>query len=83
MIQIEMRVAQALSMPGNWPKPYKPSSPVTFKVELATPDRTNDFKGRAGDFYCDDLLLRELPFLAQAPSALANGLFHGQQLKRT
>src|SRR5439155_18919001 len=35
---IEMRVAQSLSM-RNWPKPYKPSSPVTFRVELATPDQ--------------------------------------------
>ena len=45
---IEMSVAQALSMPENWPKPYKTASPVTFKVELATPDRVNDFVGRTG-----------------------------------
>ncbi len=44
---IEMRVTQALSL-GNWPKAYKPDGPVTFKVELATPDRANDFKGRSG-----------------------------------
>jgi D-amino peptidase len=44
---IEMRVAQALSL-GNWPKPYKPQGPVTFKVELATPDRADDFRGRTG-----------------------------------
>jgi D-amino peptidase len=42
---IEMRVAQALSM-KNWPRPYKVAGPVTFKVELATPDRASDFKGR-------------------------------------
>ncbi|HLI08689.1 MAG TPA: M55 family metallopeptidase [Ktedonobacteraceae bacterium] len=45
---IEMRVAQALSMPENWPRPYKTSTPVTFKVELATPDRVSDFVGRTG-----------------------------------
>ncbi|MDQ2904742.1 MAG: M55 family metallopeptidase [Ktedonobacteraceae bacterium] len=45
---IEMGVARALSTP-NWPAPYKPAdTPVTFKVELATPDRTSDFKGRPG-----------------------------------
>jgi len=44
---IEMRVAQSLSM-HNWPKPYKPTAPVTFKVELATPDGTADFMGRTG-----------------------------------
>src|SRR5436309_8911976 len=44
---IEMGVAQALSM-RNWPKPYKVPAPVTFKVELATPDRVNDFIGRTG-----------------------------------
>ncbi len=44
---IEMRVTQALSL-GNWPKAYKPDGPVTFKVELATPDGANDFKGRSG-----------------------------------
>src|SRR5438067_2121142 len=44
---IQMRVSQALSM-RNWPKPYKVSSPATFKVELASPDRVNDFMGRTG-----------------------------------
>lgn len=44
---IEMNAAQALSM-RNWPKPYKVAGPVTFKVELATPDRVNDFRGRTG-----------------------------------
>ena len=44
---IEMRVAQSLSM-RNWPKPYKPTAPVTFKVELATPDGATDFMGRTG-----------------------------------
>lgn len=44
---IEMRVAQALSL-RNWPKPYNIPAPVTFKVELATPDRVNDFVGRTG-----------------------------------
>ena len=45
---IEMRVAQAVSMKQNWPKPYKVAGPVTFKVELATPDRAQDFRGQTG-----------------------------------
>lgn len=45
---IEMNAAQALSMRENWPKPYKPQGPVTFRVELATPDRVSDFVGRTG-----------------------------------
>src|SRR5579883_1972522 len=44
---IEMNAAQALSM-RNWPKPYKVAGPVTFKVELATPDRVHDFVGQTG-----------------------------------
>ena len=44
---IEMRAAQALSM-KQWPKPYKPAGPVTFRVELAAPERVNDFVGRTG-----------------------------------
>src|SRR5579863_2884830 len=44
---IEMRVAQALSM-RNWPQPYKLAGPVTFRVELAEPERANDFAGRTG-----------------------------------
>src|SRR5437879_3877612 len=47
---IEMRVAQSLSM-HNSPNPYKPAAPVTFKVELATPDRADDFKGRTGVYF--------------------------------
>lgn len=45
---IEMNTAQALSLPENWPQPLKFADPVTFKVELATPDRADDFKGRTG-----------------------------------
>ncbi|HZR43626.1 MAG TPA: M55 family metallopeptidase [Ktedonobacteraceae bacterium] len=45
---IEMSTAQALSLRENWPQPLKFPSSVTFKVELATPDRANDFKGRTG-----------------------------------
>src|SRR2546425_696793 len=44
---IEMRVAQAISM-KHWPRPLKFTGPVTFKVELASPDRVNDFIGRTG-----------------------------------
>ncbi|GHO43648.1 M55 family metallopeptidase [Ktedonospora formicarum] len=43
---IEMRVAQALSQKKNWPKPLKFEGPVTFKVELATPDGVSDFINR-------------------------------------
>jgi D-amino peptidase len=42
-----MGSAQALSM-RNWPRPYKVEGPVTFKVELSTPDRVSDFVGRQG-----------------------------------
>ncbi len=45
---IETGVARALST-RNWPKPYKPSStPVTFRVELASSDRVAAFRGRRG-----------------------------------
>lgn len=44
---IEERARQALHH-RNWPAPYKPESPVTFRVELATTDQTNPFRGRAG-----------------------------------
>jgi D-amino peptidase len=44
---IEMRTAQALSL-KQWPKPLKFAGPVTFKVELATPDGVSDFIGRKG-----------------------------------
>src|SRR5581483_6221610 len=45
---IEMKAAQALSLRDNWPKPYKLQGPVTFRVELATSERVNDFVGRTG-----------------------------------
>jgi D-amino peptidase len=45
---IEMRVAQALSMRDSWPAPYKVAPPVTFRVELASPEQANDFIGRPG-----------------------------------
>ena len=32
----------------DWPQPLKFTPPVTFKVELATPDRVNSFLGRTG-----------------------------------
>lgn len=44
---IETNVALAISS-KNWPKPYKPTGPVTFRVEVATPDGVNDFIGRVG-----------------------------------
>ncbi|HLZ60586.1 MAG TPA: M55 family metallopeptidase [Ktedonosporobacter sp.] len=45
---IEERVAQALRNHPDWATPWKPTSPVTFRVELATPDRANAFLGRTG-----------------------------------
>ncbi|HET8842140.1 MAG TPA: M55 family metallopeptidase [Ktedonobacteraceae bacterium] len=44
---IEMRVAQAISL-KRWPAPYKPGTPVTFRVEISSPDEANDFVGRPG-----------------------------------
>lgn len=32
----------------HWPRPYKPASPVTFRVELATPDHAGAYLGRTG-----------------------------------
>lgn len=45
---IETRVEQALRNRVDWPAPLKFPAPVTFKVELATPDRANAFLGRNG-----------------------------------
>lgn len=42
---IEKRVFDSLTK-KNWPKPLKYKSPVTLKVELTTPDRTDAFRGR-------------------------------------
>jgi D-amino peptidase len=44
---IEGRVYSALAG-RNWPKPLKFAGPVAFTVELATPDRANDFMGKPG-----------------------------------
>ncbi|QBD79405.1 peptidase M55 [Ktedonosporobacter rubrisoli] len=44
---IEMRVAQSLSV-RNWPKPYKVPGPVTFRVELVSPDCADVYIGREG-----------------------------------
>jgi D-amino peptidase len=44
---IEERVQQVLTN-RDWPAPYKPSSPVTFTVELAAPDHALSFAGRLG-----------------------------------
>jgi D-amino peptidase len=45
---IEARTYEALTHRERWPRPYRPSSPVTFRVELATPDRVSSFYGRTG-----------------------------------
>jgi D-amino peptidase len=44
---IEEGVRNALTT-RNWPEPYKPVPPVTFRVELATVDQTSAFVGRTG-----------------------------------
>jgi D-amino peptidase len=44
---IENRVAQALSE-RNWPAPYRPEPPVTFRVELQSVDQVTSFRGREG-----------------------------------
>lgn len=44
---IEGEVQQALST-RDWPEPWRPSSPVTFTVELAAPDHAEAFRGRQG-----------------------------------
>lgn len=46
-LRIEEGVERALSA-RRWPAPYKPGAPVTFRVELAVPDHTEHFRGRAG-----------------------------------
>ena len=45
---IESRVAEALRDRSRWPEPLRFDPPVTFKVELATPDRAASFYGREG-----------------------------------
>jgi D-amino peptidase len=44
---IERSVRDALTA-HNWPEAYKPASPVTFRVELATIDQASAFAGRTG-----------------------------------
>lgn len=50
---IEQRAAQSLSNLGQL-KPFKPASPTTFKVMLATPDRALEFRGKPGVEITDD-----------------------------
>lgn len=45
---IERRLEQALNNREHWPRPLHFDSPVTFNVELATPDRASSFRGREG-----------------------------------
>ena len=46
-VLIETRTADALRNRARWPKPLTFTPPVTFQVELATPDRAASFHGRA------------------------------------
>jgi D-amino peptidase len=45
---IESRATQALQNRDQWPQPLHFDPPVTFRVELATPDRAAAFLGRIG-----------------------------------
>ena len=45
---IENRVEEALRNRENWPAPLRFGSPVTFEVQLATPDRASSFYNRTG-----------------------------------
>ncbi len=45
---IEKRVQEALENRARWPRPLTFAPPVTFNVELATPDRAPAFLGRTG-----------------------------------
>ncbi len=45
---IEARAGEALINRARWPKPLTFAPPVTFQVELATPDRAMSFEGRPG-----------------------------------
>jgi D-amino peptidase len=44
---IETRVQESLKNLSRL-QPYKPTTPTTFKVLLATPDRARDFRGKSG-----------------------------------
>lgn len=45
--RLEEKVYAAL-VDRNWPSPYQPTSPVTFRVELQSEDRASEFLGRVG-----------------------------------
>jgi len=47
-VLIEARIQRALRGRDTWPPPLTFEPPVTFKVELATPDRAAAFAGRTG-----------------------------------
>lgn len=49
---IESRVQESLKNLSRL-KPYKPATPTTFKVMLATPDRALDFRGKPGIEFAD------------------------------
>lgn len=45
---IERKTGEALARRQGWPAPLRFPSPVTFQVELASPDRATAFQGRMG-----------------------------------
>jgi D-amino peptidase len=45
---IERRAAEALSNRAAWPQALRFPSPVTFRVQLASPDHTSFYRGRTG-----------------------------------
>lgn len=45
---IEAKVLECLKNPSRWPKPWKTTSPTEFKVELANPDQSVQYRGKVG-----------------------------------
>lgn len=45
---IEAKVEESLRNRANWPKPYVTPNPAEFRVELFTPDKSQEYIGRTG-----------------------------------
>ncbi len=45
---IERTAEESLRRRDQWPSPYRPASPVEFRVELHTPDKTADYRNKTG-----------------------------------
>lgn len=46
--KIESTVEASLKNRAAWPKPYRATSPVEFRVDMATPDQAEEYRGKAG-----------------------------------